>query len=148
MQIPSCGTMNQLFTPPSWRLFKRAWDFANPVYICFVDLKKAYDCVPRDILWDVLQQYWWQGPYSRPFDLCTPGARVVSVYSALSLFTVSIGLCEVCALSPLLFVIFVDRVFSHSRGQGQVLSWPQAGTGGSSNVVTVPGYSGEEGAES
>lgn len=31
-----------------------SWEFAHPVYKCFVDLEKAYNFVPQGVLWEVL----------------------------------------------------------------------------------------------
>ncbi len=45
---PDRETTNQLFTLT--RTLEEAWEFVQPVYTCFVDLKKAYDRVPWEIL--------------------------------------------------------------------------------------------------
>ena len=37
--------------------FEKSWEYVNDVFPCFVDLEKAYDGVPRDELWRVLQEY-------------------------------------------------------------------------------------------
>lgn len=38
---PGRGTTDQLFTLAS--LLTGAWEFAEPIYMCFVNLEKAYD---------------------------------------------------------------------------------------------------------
>ncbi|KAK3556168.1 hypothetical protein QTP70_005570 [Hemibagrus guttatus] len=42
-----------------------SWEFAQPVHMCFVDLEKAFDCVPCGILWEVLWEYGVRGPLLR-----------------------------------------------------------------------------------
>ncbi|KAK3521248.1 hypothetical protein QTP70_001543 [Hemibagrus guttatus] len=59
----SCGTLDQLYT--LHRVLKGSWEFAQSVHMCFVDLEKAFDCVPCGILWEVLWEYGVRGPLLR-----------------------------------------------------------------------------------
>ena len=49
---PGRGTVDQLYTLS--RVLEGAWVFD---YMCFVDLEKVFDRVPREVLWGVLREY-------------------------------------------------------------------------------------------
>ncbi|TWW59969.1 hypothetical protein D4764_05G0000590 [Takifugu flavidus] len=75
---PGRGTVDQLYTLR--RVFEGAWEFAQPVHICFVDLEKAFDRVPRGVLWGVLREYGVSGPLIRAvrslYDRCQSLVRI------------------------------------------------------------------------
>lgn len=50
--LPGSGLLEPLISLS--KIFERAWEFDQPVYMCFVDLEKAFDRVPLSILWVVL----------------------------------------------------------------------------------------------
>ena len=89
--------------------------FNTPLYLAFVDLRKAYDSVNRDTLWMVLQRR-----YHLPIKLVhilralhkgTRGA--VRAYGGVSgEFDVTMGVRQGDVLAPTLFNLFFDSVIS------------------------------------
>ncbi|KAK3567863.1 hypothetical protein QTP86_027338 [Hemibagrus guttatus] len=89
---PGRGTLDQLYT--LHRVLEGSWEFAQPVHMCFVDLEKAFDCVPRGILWEVLWEYGVHGPLLRAVrSLYNQSRGLVRIASCRSdLFPVNVGL--------------------------------------------------------
>ncbi|TWW62402.1 hypothetical protein D4764_04G0010490 [Takifugu flavidus] len=83
---PGRGTVDQLYTLS--RVFEGAWEFAQPVHMCFVDLEKAFDRVPRGVLWGVLREYGVSGPLIRAvrslYDRCQSLVRIAAVSQLVS----------------------------------------------------------------
>lgn len=111
------GTTDQLFTLR--QVYEKAWEFGQSVYTSFIDLEKAYDRVPRDLLWSVLREYGIDGQLLAAiqslYDDCKSCVRINGHKSAW--FWVRVGLRQGCVLSPLLFIIFMDRISRRSTTQ-------------------------------
>ena len=109
------GCADQLFSLRM--LMERAREYHTPLFLCFVDLKKAYDSVNRDALWTVLE---WR--YHLPSKLIcilkvlhreTQGA--VRAYGKVSdMFSINNGVRQGDVLAPTLFNLFFDAVICMS----------------------------------
>nr|XP_049580441.1 charged multivesicular body protein 1a isoform X3 [Syngnathus scovelli] len=113
---PGRGTVDQLYT--LGRILEGAWEFAQPVHMCFVDLEKAFDRVPWEVLWRVLREYGVPSQLIRAvrslYHRCQSLVRISG--SKSDSFPVRVGLRQGCPLSPNLFIIFMDRISRRSRG--------------------------------
>ena len=78
----------------------------------FVDLEKAYDRVPRDIIWWALRKKQAGEEYIKViqdmYDGCTTSVR--TLIGSTESFEVKVGLHQGSALSPLLFIIIMDVI--------------------------------------
>ena len=100
---PRCTTTNQIFTLK--QIFEYYWEYGKHLFACFVDLEKAHDRVPRDILWKVLQEYGVGGQLLRAIKslYCRPEVCVRVNDKQSKPFQVGVGLRQECVLSPLFF---------------------------------------------
>ncbi|KAI3373168.1 hypothetical protein L3Q82_006373 [Scortum barcoo] len=116
--VPGRGTLDQLYT--LHRVLEGLWEFAQPVHMCFVDLEKAFDRVPRGILWGCSMSMGSGEPLLRAvrslYDRSRSLVRIAG--SKSDLFPVHVGLRQGCPLSPVLFIIFMDRISRRRRNQG------------------------------
>ncbi|CAF3333272.1 unnamed protein product [Rotaria sp. Silwood2] len=116
LQENQCGfragrsTIDQIFTLQ--QIIEKSWEFAKPVYSLFIDLGKAYDRIPRDLLWNVLKEYGIQdhllSAIQSLYKNCQSCVRING--SKSDYFQVQVGLRQGCVLSPLLFIVFMDKI--------------------------------------
>ncbi|TWW73178.1 hypothetical protein D4764_15G0005720 [Takifugu flavidus] len=89
------------------------------VHMCLWTWKKAYDQVPRSILWwGVLREYGLEGPLIRAVQSLYQRSRSLVWIAGCMLdsFPVRVGLPGDCPLSLVLFINFMDRISRRSRG--------------------------------
>ena len=107
---PGRSTTDQIFTLR--QIFEKSWEYGKDLFACFVDLEKAYDRVPRNKLWKVLQEYGVDGQLLRAIKsfYCRPEVCVRVNGKQSKPFHVGVGLRQGCVLSPLLFIVYMNWI--------------------------------------
>ena len=103
------GCADQLFTLRI--LMEKAREFRQPLYVCFIDLRKAYNSVNRESLWILLQDCYNLPPklLSILRALYSDSKAIVRSYGLTSEeFSVTCGVRQGCVLAPTLFNLFFD----------------------------------------
>ena len=107
------GCIDQVFSLRV--LAEKAREYNTPLYLCFVDLRKAYDSVSRDALWVVLQKrYQVPGKFLQILKALDRGtSEAVRAYGKVSKeFPIKNGVQPGDVLSLTLFNLFFDAVIS------------------------------------
>jgi sorting nexin-29 len=90
----------------------------KPVYAVFIDFRKAYDCVDRDLLWKSLSSLGLHGHFLESLRQMYADVRIrVRANGQLGEdFSSDTGVKQGDALSPLLFGLFIDRIEGFING--------------------------------
>ena len=86
-----------------------------PLYVCFIDLTKAYDSIDRTLLWTILARFGMPQIMISTIRRFHDGMRAcvrLDDRVCSKWFAVEQGLRQVCVLAPLLFNIFFVAVIN------------------------------------
>jgi hypothetical protein len=130
----------------------KSYRYKQSLYLAFVDLRKAYDSIPRDALWRVLSAYGVEPKVIELLaDLHTGTQAAVKLANQHGdWFDIGRGVRQGCVIAPLLFNVFFDCVVRPSlaempdgcgvrlafRAEGEVLPW-HARAGGPRTMLTL-----------
>ena len=104
------GCMNMVFSVR--QLVEKSWEHKEKLFITFVDLKKAYDLVPREAMWTVLRKL---GVPDMMISLIKSfhqdmKARICLDGKLMDPISVRNGLRQGCCMAPVLFNLFTCAV--------------------------------------
>ncbi|MCP3657197.1 MAG: hypothetical protein GY766_20280 [Herbaspirillum sp.] len=108
--MPGRGTTDALFLVR--QLQEKFLAKSKPLYLAFVDLEKAFDRVPRAVIWWSLRKLgveeWLVRAVQAMYRGATSKVRVNNEYSEE--FSVQVGVHQGSVLSPLLFIIVLQAI--------------------------------------
>ena len=91
------------------------------LYMVFVDFEKAFDSLDREVLWKILRHNGVPEKIVRMIRIFYDGfqARVLNEGEMTGSFSMNTGVRQGCLLSPLLFLVALDRVSRQAFGDNK-----------------------------
>jgi hypothetical protein len=114
--MPGRSTMDAIFLIR--QLMERCREQKKDLHIVFIDLEKAYEKVPRNVMWWALQKHKASSKYitliKDMYDNVVTSVRTSD--GDTNDFLINIGLHQGSALSPYLFALVMDDVTRDIQG--------------------------------
>jgi hypothetical protein len=92
----------------------------KPLYCCFVDFKKTFDTVPREVLWQVLASLRVEGRFLQCLQAMYAKDTVCNNHPSegvTSSFRCQQGVKQGCPFNPLLFGLYLDALEGRLDGK-------------------------------
>ena len=117
---PGRGTIYQIWLVR--QLIEKSIEHECAVHICFVDLEKAFDSIPREILRLLLKERGIEEQVVQLIVDIHDGTRgiVKSSGEKSSKFEVTTGVRQGCAMSPVLFNLVMDKIVCEALNKAKV----------------------------
>ena len=97
-------------------IIKKAREFQENIYFCFIDYAKAFDCVDHKKLWKILQEMGTPDHLTCLLrNLCAgQEATVRTVHGTTDWFQIRKGVRQGCILSPCLFNLYAEYIMKNA----------------------------------
>ena len=97
-------------------IIKKAREFQNNIYFCFLDYAKAFDCVDHNKLWKILKEIEIPNHLTWPLRNLYAGqeATVRTGQATTDWFQIGKGVRQICILLPYLFNWYAEYIMTNA----------------------------------
>jgi len=106
-------------------IIEQSLEWQSPVYINFIDFKKAFDTVDREVIWKILRHYGIPLKIVRIVQSLynDTTCHVIHNTSLSDPFKINTGVRQGCLLSPLIFSLVIDWVMKSAMYPPRGIQW-------------------------